>query len=191
MKQSQHDITKMLQKWSDGDQEALDMLMPLVYDQLKNLARACVRNEREGHTLNTTALVHEAYLKIADRSQLRWKDRVHFLAMASRVMRNILIDNARKRNAVKHGGGFQRVDQDDTLFVPDEYTEVLVELDDALEKMEKLHPRQAKAVVLYYYGGLTLEEVGEILDISPPTAMRYLRFAQAYLAQIWKSDMKA
>ena len=191
MKQSQHDITKMLQKWSDGDQEALDMLMPLVYDQLKNLARACVRNEREGHTLNTTALVHEAYLKMADINQLQWKDRVHFLTMASRVMRNILIDNARKRNAVKHGGGFQRVDQDDTLFVPDEYTEVLVELDDALEKMEKLHPRQAKAVVLYYYGGLTLEEVGEILDISPPTAMRYLRFAQAYLAQIWKSDMKA
>jgi len=191
MKPRQDDITLILQKFSDGDEKAIDQLMPLVYDQLKYLARARAQYERVDHTLNATALVHEAYLKMADASQLRWKDRIHFLAMASRVMRNILVDYARKRNAIKHGGGFQRVDQDDSLIVPDECTEVLVELDDALEKMEKLHPRQAKAVVLYYYGGLTLEEVGEILEISPPTAMRYVRFAQAYLARIWKGDIQA
>ena len=179
----------MLQKWRDGDQDALDAVMPLVYNQLKQLAHACVRNERKGHSMNTTALVHEAYLKMADLNKLDWKDRAHFLSMASRTMRRILIDYARKRNAAKRSGKHQKVDLDERYLLDDDKVESLLELDDALETMEKTYPQHSKAVVLYYFGGLTLEEVGKILNVSPPTTMRYLRFAQAFIARIWKRNV--
>ena len=179
------DITQMLLRWSDGDQEALDRLLPLVYDQLKQLAHARLRYEREGHTFDTTALVHEAYLKLVDIKRVQWTDRAHFLAMASQQMRRILIDYARKRKAQKRSGDRQQIDWDEELLISEEYAETLLELNDALQRLETTRPRPCKAVELHYFGGLTLEEAGEVLGVSPPTVMRDLRFAEAWLAREW------
>lgn len=183
------DITQILLRWSDGDQEALDRLLPLVYDQLKKLAHARLYGERADHTLNTTALVHEAYLKLVDINRVQWADRAHFLAMASRQMRRILIDYAHRRKAQKRGGGAQKETLDEELLIPDDYAETLLELDDALQRFEKQHPRPARAVELHYFGGLTLEEAGAVLSVSAPTVMRDLRFAEAWLARTWGGEL--
>ena len=183
------DVTQILLRWSGGDQEALDRLLPLVYDQLKKLAHARLGGERAGHTLNTTALVHEAYLKLVDINRVQWKDRAHFLAMASRQMRRILIDYAHQRKALKQGGGAQKEVLDEELLIPEEMVETLLELDDALQRLAVLYPRQSKAVELHYFGGLTLEEAGEVLGVSAPTVMRDLRFAQAWLATEWSVEL--
>ncbi len=183
------DVTQILLRWSGGDQEALDRLLPLVYDQLKKLAHARLGGERAGHTLNTTALVHEAYLKLVDINRVQWKDRAHFLAMASRQMRRILIDYAHQRKALKRGGGAQKEVLDEELLIPEEMVETLLELDDALKRLAVLYPRQSKAVELHYFGGLTLEEAGEVLGVSAPTVMRDLRFAQAWLAAEWSVEL--
>lgn len=183
------DVTQMLLRWSDGDQQALDRLLPLVYDQLKRLAHARLRGEREGHTLNTTGLVHEAYLRLVDIERVEWTDRAHFLAMASRQMRRVLIDYARRRRAQKRGGDLERAAFDEEGLIPDDYADTLLELDDALQRFEQEHPRAARAVELHYFGGLTLEEAGVVLGISAPTVMRDLRFAQAWLARIWKGGL--
>ncbi len=183
------DVTQILLRWSGGDQEALDRLLPLVYDQLKKLAHARLGGERVGHTLNTTALVHEAYLKLVDINRVQWKDRAHFLAMASRQMRRILIDYAHQRKALKRGGGAQKEVLDEELLIPEEMVETLLELDDALQRLAVHYPRQSKAVELHYFGGLTLEEAGEVLGVSAPTVMRDLRFAQAWLAAEWSVEL--
>ena len=183
------DVTQILLRWSGGDQEALDRLLPLVYDQLKKLAHARLGGERAGHTLNTTALVHEAYLKLVDINRVQWKDRAHFLAMASRQMRRILIDYAHQRKALKRGGGAQKEVLDEEQLIPEEMIETLLELDDALQRLAVLYPRQSKAVELHYFGGLTLEEAGEVLGVSAPTVMRDLRFAQAWLATEWSVEL--
>ncbi len=183
------DVTQILLRWSDGDQEALDRLLPLVYDQLKKLAHARLGGERAGHTLNTTALVHEAYLKLVDINRVQWKDRAHFLAMASRQMRRILIDYAHQRKALKRGGGAQKEVLDEEQLIPEEMVETLLELDDALQRLAVFYPRQSKAVELHYFGGLTLEEAGEVLGVSAPTVMRDLRFAQAWLATEWSVEL--
>ena len=183
------DVTQILLRWSDGDQEALDRLLPLVYDQLKKLAHARLGGERAGHTLNTTALVHEAYLKLVDINRVQWKDRAHFLAMASRQMRRILIDYAHQRKALKRGGGAQKEVLDEEQLIPEEMVETILELDDVLQRLAVLYPRQSKAVELHYFGGLTLEEAGEVLGVSAPTVMRDLRFAQAWLATEWSGAL--
>jgi len=185
------DVTQILLRWSGGDQEAFDRLLPLVYDQLKKLAHARLGGERAGHTLNTTALVHEAYLKLVDINRVQWKDRAHFLAMASRQMRRILVDYARKRQAQKRSGDRQQIDWEENLLIPDGYTETLLELDDALQQLETTWPRPCKAVELHYFGGLTLEETGEVLGVSAPTVMRDLRFAEAWLAREWGNHASA
>ncbi len=179
------DVTQILLRWSGGDQEALDRLLPLVYDQLKRLAHARLRGERADHTLNTTALVHEAYIKLVDINRVQWTDRAHFLAMASRQMRRILVDYARKRQAQKRSGDRQQIEWEENLLIPDGYTETLLELDEALQRLETTRPRPCKAVELHYFGGLTLEETGEVLGVSAPTVMRDLRFAEAWLAREW------
>ena len=183
------DITQLLLAYREGDREALDRLLPLVYDQLKRLAHARLRGERADHTLNTTALVHEAYLKLVDINRVQWNDRAHFLAMASRQMRRILIDYALMRKAQKRGGEVHKEALDEERLIPDEHTETLLELDDALRRLAKTHPRQSQAVELHYFGGLTLEEAGEVLGVSPPTVMRDLRFAEAWLAREWDGDL--
>jgi len=188
--QTQHDVTRILKEWRKGDQEALDRLLPLVYEQLKRMARAWLRGERRDHTLNTTAMVHETYLKMVDINQVQWEHRAHFLAMASRVMRRILVNYALKRKAEKRGGDRRRVTyEEDYLPIPETYAETLLELDDALQQMAKIHPRQSEAIELHYFGGLTLEEAGEVLSVSPATVMRDLRFGEAWLSREWRGDL--
>jgi RNA polymerase sigma factor (TIGR02999 family) len=183
-----HELTGYLRRWREGDTRALDALLPRVYDQLRALARGRLRGERPDHTLDTAALVHEAYLRLAAGSPVDWQDRAHFFAVASRAMRRVLVDHAKERGAQKRGGGLARVDFEpeqlgNLVAAPAADPDMLLALDDALAQLERESPRQAQAIELRYFGGLTLEEVGEVLDVSAPTAMRDLRFAQAWLAR--------
>jgi RNA polymerase sigma factor (TIGR02999 family) len=184
----QADATRLLLEWRQGNHEALNRLLPLVYDELRRVAHARLRNERTEHTLGTTALVHEAYLKLVDIDRVPWHDRAHFLATASRLMRRILVDYARRRCADKRGGGAVDLTLDEEL-LPEDQVNSVIELDDALKRLEADYPRQSKAVELHYFGGLTLEETGGVLGVSAPTVMRDLRFAQAWMARAWEEDM--
>ena len=181
------DITGMLIGWSEGDPAALDRLVPILYDELKRLAHARLRDEAEGHTLSTTGLVHEAYLKLIEIDRVQWKDRNHFLAVASRLMRRVLIDQAHRRKAQKRGGGAQRLELDEAeLRFDSAQADMLLELDDALARMETQHPRQSQALELYYFGGLTQKEVADVLDVSQATVVEDLRFARAWVARVWR-----
>lgn len=173
----------MLRRWHGGDRRALDRATALVYDELKRLARVRLRGEQPGHTLNTTGLVHEAYLKLANIQRMEWVDRNHFLSMASRVMRRILVDHACRRNAAKRGGGREVTLAEEHLLVTSEQAEQVLELDQAIRRLEEVHPRPAKAVELYYFGGLPQTEVSEVLGVSQPTVARDLRFALAWLGR--------
>ena len=177
------DVTQLLRRWREGDPEAMNRVLPVVYDELRRLAQARLRRERPGHTLGTTGLVHEAYLRLVDVERVEWQDRAHFLAMASRTMRRVLIDYANQRNAAKRGGVRQQLSLDDNHAAPELDLDTALELDAVLSRLEALNPRQAKAVELRFFGGLTLEETAEVLGTSAPTAMRDLRFAQAWLAR--------
>jgi RNA polymerase sigma factor (TIGR02999 family) len=177
------EFTTMLRRWREGDREAVDQALPLVYDELRRLAGARMRAEPEGHTLSATGLVHEAWLRLVDVRQVEWQDRAHFLAMASRTMRRVLIDHANERGAAKRGGGMAGVPLADDLAGPTVDLDAVLELNDALERLEQASPRQAKAVELRFFGGLTLEETAEVLGTSAPTVLRDLRFAQAWLAR--------
>lgn len=181
------DLTGYLRAWRGGEDAARDALLPHVYDRLRAMARARLRGERPDHTLDTVGLVHEAYLRVAEGGGTDWQDRAHFFAVASTAMRRVLLDHAKQRRAEKRGGGRARVELDperlgDAGIAAHADPDALLALDDALTRLEQAHPRQAKAVELRYFGGLTLEEIGEALGISAPTAMRDLRFAQAWLA---------
>lgn len=182
------DLTVFLKRWRDGDREALEALLPRVYNQLRDIARARLRGERTDHTLDTSALIHEAYLRLVDGVVADWQDRAHFFAVASTAMRRVLIDHAKQRRAAKRGGVQLRVDLDqlqlsDAGAASATDPDSLIAIDDALGKLEQLHPRQAKAVELRYFAGLTLEEAAEVLSTSAPTVMRDLRFAEAWLAR--------
>jgi len=187
---SSSDITRLLLRWNEGDEDACDRLMPLLYDELRRLARARMQQERPDHTLGTTGLVHEAYLKLVDLTGVQWNDRTHFLALLSRVMRRILVDYARARKAVRRGGAQQRVELDEEGLVPDEQIEAVLELEDALAQLEAQHPRPAQAVAHCYFGGLTNEEAAEVLGVSRATVERDLRFARAWLAQTLGKDIQ-
>lgn len=176
------DVTRLLQRWSDGERAALDQLMPLVYERLRRLAHERLRDERSGLSLNTTALVHDAYLKLVDLRRARFRDRAHFLAMASRVMRRLLVDHARARRAGKRGGGATPLELVEGLEISDERSAVLTELDDALERLAVVDPRRSQILEQRYFGGLSLEETAEVLGVSLATAKRDLRFARAWLA---------
>ncbi len=182
--QRQADISQLLLALNDGDAQAMDALVPLVYEQLRKLARARLRSERPDHTLNTTALVHEAYLRLVDVNQMEWKGRAHFLSMAARLMRRVLVDYAHKRNALKRGGGQRNLALDEeVLFIPKAYAEKVTHLDEALKRLEAVNPRMSQAIEQRYFGGLTLEETAEVLGVSLATTKRDLRFAQAWLAE--------
>lgn len=183
------DITQLLQAARREDSEVMDELMPLLYEPLRRIAHNRLRNERADHTLNTTDLVHEAYLKIVDIDRVEWQDRVHFLAVASRVMRRILVDYARKKKAQKRGGeesdvtfeeGYDQGAERDPL---DERLDNVIMLDRALERLEELSPRQSKILELRYFGGMTLEETAAAVDVSLATVKRDLRSARAWLAR--------
>ena len=177
------DVTQLLRRWREGDPEAIDRVLPVVYEELRGLAGARLRGERVGHTLGTTGLVHEAYLRLVDVDRVEWQDRAHFLAMASRTMRRVLIDYANQRNAAKRGGVRQQVSLSGDLAAPELDIDTVLELDAVLSRLEAVSPRQAKAVELRFFGGLTLEETAEVLGTSAPTALRDVRFAQAWLAR--------
>lgn len=178
-------ITKELRRWSDGDEAALERLLPMLYEELKQIAHRRLMNERSGHTMNTTALVHEAYLRLVDVNGIQWQDRAHFLAMASRMMRRILVDYALRQKALKRGGSAPTVPIDEERVGPAEHVETVLDLHESLERLESEHPRPARAVELKYFGGLTLAESGEALGVAPATVMRDLRFAEAWLGREW------
>jgi RNA polymerase sigma factor (TIGR02999 family) len=179
---SPSDVTLLLRQWSEGDEEALNRLVPLMYGELRRLAHHRLRGEPANRSLNTTGLVHDAYVKLVDVRRARFRDRSHFLAMASRVMRRLLIDQARARRAAKRGGGAEAGELDDTLLISAPQAEALAALDEALQRLEAMDPRQGQIVEHRYFGGLSLEEIAEAVGVSLATVKRELRFAHAWLA---------
>ena len=179
------DITEVLHRLSGGDREAFNELLPLIYDELRCVAKDYMRRERKGHTLQTTALVHEAYLRLLGQSQVKWKGKAHFLAVAAQAMRRILVDYARARHRKKRGGELQRValERDDGRVVGEEQDFDLLALDEVLTTFAEEEPRRARVVELLYFGGLTPQETAEVLEVSRKTVDRDWRFARAWLAR--------
>ena len=180
-KPSQEDITGLLAAWGGGDRAALDRLMPLVYQELRRLAHRQMRRERPGDTLQTTALVNEAYMRLVDYERVQARDRSHFLSIAAQAMRRVLIERARARRSDKRGSNPQRVPLEDAAEVSDERAAELVALDDALDALAAFDPRKARLVELKYFGGLTIEETAEALGVSAPTVERDWRTARIWL----------
>ena len=180
-------ITQLLVAWSDGDGAALDQLVPLVEAELHRLARSYMRGERQGHTLQTTALVNEAYLRLIDQKHVRWQNRAHFLAIAAQVMRRILVDYARRRHYQKRGGGAIQVTLADAESLADERTPDLVALDEALASLSEIDPRRSQVVELRFFGGLSIEETAEVLKVSPTTVERDWTIAKAWLHKTLKN----
>lgn len=178
---SQNQVTQLLLDWGNGDKAALDKLVPVVYQELRRLAAYYMRRERPGHTLQTSALVNEAYMRLVDYSQMRWQSRAHFFAVAAQAMRRILVEHARKRHFAKRGGGAVKVSFDEAAIVSQEQASELVALDDALTSLEAMDQRKARIVELRYIGGLNIEETAEVLAISPATVQREWRAAKAWL----------
>lgn len=175
------EVTDLLRAWSGGDQTALDRLAAQVYDELRRMARRYMRNERAGNTLQTTALVNEVYLRLVNVKNVNWQQRAQFFAVSAQMMRRILVDAARARGSNKRGGGVVKVNVDETPVLSPQRDASLVALDDALEDFSKVAPRQAKIVELRYFGGLTEEEIAEVLKISPRTVRRDWEFAKSWL----------
>jgi RNA polymerase sigma-70 factor (ECF subfamily) len=174
-------LTGLLIEWRQGDKAALSRLTPLVYDELRRIAHRYVQRERNGHTLGTTALVNEAYLRLAGQKKIEWQNRAHFFAVTAQVMRHILIDHARRRHYAKHGGDAQRVSLAEAEVMSQERARELVALDEALDELAKLDLRKSRVVELRYFGGLGLEETADVLEISVMTVRRDWRAAKAWL----------
>jgi RNA polymerase sigma factor (TIGR02999 family) len=180
--------TALLQAWGRGDQRALDELAPLVQDQLRRLARRHMSREAAGHTLQTTALVNEVFVRLIDGKDVEWRDRAHFFAIAARMMRRILVDAARSRRYQKRGGGAPVVSLDEALTVSPERSRDIVALDEALDALAKVDARKSQVVELRYFGGLTVEETAAALDVSPDTVMRDWRLARGWLLRALTDD---
>jgi RNA polymerase sigma-70 factor, ECF subfamily len=180
------DVSTLLRAWSNGDQSALEKLTPIVYEELHRLARYYMSRERTGHSLQTTALVNEAYLRLTDYKRMRWENRAHFFAVSAQLMRRILVDHARRHN-LKRGAGVQHVSLEDTAVV-DEHDEDLVVLDDALQALARFDRRKAQVVELRFFGGLSVEETAEVLKVSPITVMRDWSTARAWLYREMKGE---
>jgi RNA polymerase sigma factor (TIGR02999 family) len=178
---SPNDVTQLLLAWSAGDQSALEKLIPLVYDELHKLARRYMGGERTGHTLQTTALVNEAYLRLIDASKVRWQNRAHFFAVSAQLMRRILVDFARTRNYQKRGGKRPQVALDEALAITNECDADLVALDDALKDLAAFDSRKSLVVEMRFFGGLSVEEAAEVLKVSPDTVMRDWKMAKVWL----------
>jgi len=175
-------VTDLLHRWRDGDRDALNRIMPLLYAELRALARRRLNREFAARSVTPTMLVHDAFLRLIDIREARFDDRAHFLAMASRVMRRLLIDRARARRAARRGGGVEVTEFDDDLIASDEHADALSSLDEALRRLEALDPRQGLIVEHRYFGGLSLQETADVVGISLATVKRELRFAHAWLA---------
>jgi RNA polymerase sigma factor (TIGR02999 family) len=182
------DVTQLLLAWNGGDPAALDQLMPIVYDELHRIARQYRRRERDALNLQTTVLVHEAYLRLVDARQVEWQNRAHFFAIAARLIRQILVDYARKRGYQKRGGGVRHVEFDESRIGGEKPDEDLAVLDEALQALAELDERKSQVVELRFFGGLTEKEVAAVLDVSPETVKRDWRFAKAWLRTYLSED---
>jgi len=178
-----HEITQLLAEWSEGNQAALDQLYPLVYNELRRLAHGYLRRERKGHTLQTTALINEAYLRLVDQKHVHWANRSHFFGISAQIMRRILIDHARRYDYAKRGGGAQRISLDEAAIVAKQRGRTLLMLDEALKSLAKIDPRRSQVVELRYFGGLNNEEIAGVLKISENTVTRDWNMARAWLYQ--------
>ena len=181
MAQPAHEITRLLQAWGDGDERALDQLMPLVYEELRQAAHRYMAREGTGHTLQTTALVNEVYVRLAGVRRGLWTDRAHFFALCAKLMRRILTDFARSRRSLKRGGRMERVTLDEASVASEGPQDDLVALHEALERLEALDQRKSRVVELRFYGGLSVQETAALLHVSPETVQREWRFAKAWL----------
>lgn len=176
-----NEITQLLRKWSEGDRAALDQLMPVVYQELRKLANAYLRDEKPGHTLQPTALINEAYLRLVGQNFPEWQSRKHFYGVAAQLMRQVLVEHARARSAAKRGGGGQKLSLDEAINYSQEQASDLVALDDALTALARFDERKARVVELRYFGGFSVEEVADALGVSVATVGREMRMAQAWL----------
>jgi RNA polymerase sigma factor (TIGR02999 family) len=181
MKSSSQDVTELLDQWRSGNKDALDALLPIVYDELHSLAHRRLRGERPDHTLQTTALVNEAYLKLVNQKSVQWQNRAHFFAVAAQVMRHILVDYARTRQYAKRGGGARHLSLDDAPVLSRERSREIVALDEALKRLAEIDPRKSRIVEMRYFGGLSAEEAAEALGVSAITVKREWLKARAWL----------
>ena len=181
MKPPSSEVTQLLLAWSEGDQTALDQLAPLVYEELRRLAHEYMRRENPGHTLQTTALVNEAYLRLVDLKRLQWQNRAQFFGIAAQLMRRILVDYARARHYQKRGGGARQVSLEEAAVMAKGRSAEFIALDDALESLAAIDPRKSRIVELRYFGGLSVKETAEVLHISPRTVLREGNLARAWL----------
>lgn len=181
MAPSPQQVTQLLVAWGGGDKAALDELMPLVYEELHRLAHHYMTRERPGHTLQSSALVNEAFVRLVDQSEVRWQSRAHFFAIAAKMMRRILVDYARQRRYIKRGGDARQVLLDEAMIVTNERAADVVALDDALKGLAEIDPRKSQIVELRFFGGLSIEETAEVLAVSPGTVMRDWTLAKAWL----------
>ena len=181
MPENQKEITELLIAWNEGQQEALERLLPVVYDELRKLARSYLRRERSDHTLQATALVHEAYLRLIDQQGVNWKNRAHFFGIASQMMRRILVNHALARNSEKRGGDYNKLTLDEAVDYAKRRDIDLIALDDALKELEKLDPQQSRVVELRFFGGLSIEETAEVLNLSAATVKRDWATAKLWL----------
>jgi RNA polymerase sigma factor (TIGR02999 family) len=182
------EVTKILLEWNQGDPEAPARLMPLVYEELRRRSADCLRRERGDHTLQATALVHEAYVRLVDQTRLNWKDRAHFYGIAARVMRRVLVDHARAHKAAKRGGLAQKLSLDEARELPAKMEPDLVELDNALGRFAKDYPRKSEVVELKFFGGLDAREIAEVLQVSEKTVLRDWNFAKLWLCRALTQD---
>jgi RNA polymerase sigma factor (TIGR02999 family) len=185
---SSSQVTELLLRWSEGDTAAREALIPLVYEELRRLARRCLASQRPDHTLQSTALVHEAYLRLVGRTSVHWENRVHFLAVAAQLMRRILVDHARKRLAAKRGGNHLTLVLDESLGPPKRRAMDLIALDDALSDLAALDSRQSQIVELRFFGGLSIEDSSRVLGVSPATVKREWTTARTWLYEQMSSE---
>ena len=188
MTPSPQEVTQLLVAWGEGDRAALDKLMPLVYEELRRLAHQYMSGEGPGNTLQTSALVNEAYLRLADQTDPQWQNRAHFFAISAQLMRQILVDYARRRRSRKRGGDARQVSLDEAMIVSEERAADAVALDEALKNLGEIDPRKSQIVELRFFGGLSIEETAEVLKVSPGTVMRDWTFAKAWLRRIITGD---
>jgi len=181
MTSSPPDVTQLLINWGKGDKQALDQLMPLVYKELHLIASRYLRRERQGHTLQTTALINEAYLRVVNQNSVNWQNRAQFFGVAAQMMRRILVDHARSHLYAKRGGGAEKLTLDEAIATPQERDFELVALDDALITLAAIDPQQSRIIELRFFGGLTIEETADVLGISPATVKRDWNIAKAWL----------
>ena len=183
-----NDVTELLLQLSKGNRSVVDDIFPLIYDELRGLANKYLRRERHNHTMQPTALVHEAYMKLVDHTRINWQNRAHFLGMSANIMRQILIDHARRHRAEKRGGEHENLQLEETFVVVSKEKPVdLLALDEALENLAKIDPVKSRLVELRYFGGLTVEETAEVLGVSEITVKRHWRMAKAWLAEAIKN----